>query len=201
LSRKQAISDSIIVEREDEYESEKILRAEWRKAKREIKKWVEYLVQWKGYPIGDFTFETTNAFDKDNLSLLWEFYKRNSEASRDQHLKLWEQRSGRRLSTKGISIIIFTLLLRAIKCWELNLYFFFGVTSNQVLRAQSLSSFDVTSNQVLRAQSLFFFDVTSNQVLRAQLPLRLSQSFSYIEVLFSRVSHEGSLVVTLQTGF
>jgi hypothetical protein len=38
LSRKQAISDSIIVEREDEYEPEKILRAEWRKAKRGTKK-------------------------------------------------------------------------------------------------------------------------------------------------------------------
>jgi hypothetical protein len=88
LGRKQVIPDPIIVEEEDEYESEKILRAEWRKAKRGIKKWVEYLVQWKGYSIGDFTFETTNAFDKDNLSLLREFYKRNSEASRDQHLKL-----------------------------------------------------------------------------------------------------------------
>jgi hypothetical protein len=52
------------------------------------------------------------------------------------------------------------------------IYFFccfsFGVTSNQVLRAQSLFPFGVTSNQVLRAQSLFSFDVTSNQVLRAQ---------------------------------
>jgi hypothetical protein len=52
------------------------------------------------------------------------------------------------------------------------IYFFccfsFDVTSNQVLRAQSLFSFDVTSNQVLRAQSLFPFGVTSNQVLRAQ---------------------------------
>jgi hypothetical protein len=88
LSRKQAIPDPVIVEGEDEYESEKILRAEWRKAKRETKKWVEYLVQWKGYPIGDSTFETTNAFDKDNLSLLREFYKRNPEAPRNQHLKL-----------------------------------------------------------------------------------------------------------------
>jgi hypothetical protein len=38
LSRKQAIPDPIIVEREDEYEPKKILRAEWRKAKRGIKK-------------------------------------------------------------------------------------------------------------------------------------------------------------------
>jgi hypothetical protein len=88
LSRKQAIPDSIIVEEEEEYESEKILKAKWRKAKRGTKKWVEYLVQWKGYPIGDFTFETTNAFDRGNLSLLREFYKRNPRAPRDQHLKL-----------------------------------------------------------------------------------------------------------------
>jgi hypothetical protein len=88
LSQKQAIPDPIIVEREDEYEPEKILRAEWRKAKRGTKKWVEYLVQWKEYPVGDSTFETTDAFDRENLSLLREFYKRNPGAPRDQHLKL-----------------------------------------------------------------------------------------------------------------
>jgi hypothetical protein len=62
--------------------------------------------------------------------LLREFYKRNSEASRDQHLKLWEQRSGQRLSMKGISTYIyiffffpFSLALWAIKCWELNYCF------------------------------------------------------------------------------
>jgi hypothetical protein len=45
LGRNQANPGSITVKGKDEYESEKILRAEWRKAKRETKKWVEYLVQ------------------------------------------------------------------------------------------------------------------------------------------------------------
>jgi hypothetical protein len=43
--------------------------------------------------------------------LLREFYKRNPRAPRDQHLKLWEQRSGQRLSMEDISIYMYIFLL------------------------------------------------------------------------------------------
>jgi hypothetical protein len=49
-------------------------------------------------------------------------------------LSLWRYEQ----SSAESSIITFPLALWAIKCWELNHHFFFGVTSNQVLRAQSL---------------------------------------------------------------
>ena len=42
--RKQRIPEPTIVDGEEEYEPEKILQTEWRKASRETKKWVEYLV-------------------------------------------------------------------------------------------------------------------------------------------------------------
>ena len=42
--RKQRIPEPTIVDGEEEYEPEKILQAEWRKASRGTKKWVEYLV-------------------------------------------------------------------------------------------------------------------------------------------------------------
>ena len=86
--RKQRIPELTIVDGEEEYEPEKILQAEWRKASRGTKKWVEYLVQWKGYPVGDSTFETTDAFTHNNLPLLRQFYKENPSAPRDQGLRL-----------------------------------------------------------------------------------------------------------------
>src|SRR5437867_13130008 len=40
------------------------------------------------YPVGDSTFETTDAFDRGNLPLLRQFYKKNPTAPRDHGLKL-----------------------------------------------------------------------------------------------------------------
>src|SRR3982074_150081 len=78
----------IEVSGDDEYEVERILRAEWRKASRGKRKWVEYLVMWKGYPEGDSTFETTDAFTGSSKRLLREFYKENPTAPKDSHLDL-----------------------------------------------------------------------------------------------------------------
>jgi hypothetical protein len=86
--REVTLPEPEIVDGEEEYEPERILAAEWRKAKRGNKKWVEYLVQWKGYPVGDSTFETTDAFNESSRPLLRAFYDENPKAPRDESLTL-----------------------------------------------------------------------------------------------------------------
>src|SRR5262249_41153017 len=86
--REVALPEPEVVDGEEEYEPERIITAEWRKAKRGNKKWVEYLVQWKGYPVGDSTFETTDAFNESSRPLLRAFYDENPEAPKDRTLLL-----------------------------------------------------------------------------------------------------------------
>ena len=43
---------------------------------------------WKGYPEGDSTFETIDAFTGSSKQLLWDFYKENPTAPMDPYLDL-----------------------------------------------------------------------------------------------------------------
>jgi Chromo (CHRromatin Organisation MOdifier) domain len=84
--RQQALPPPVVVDGENEYEVEQILRSEKRKAKRGKKWWVEYLVRWKNYPPGESTWETVDAFDDGAEHLLHEFHQNNPKAPRDPSL-------------------------------------------------------------------------------------------------------------------
>ena len=73
---------------EEEYQVERIIRSEWRQKWRGGPKWIEFLTQWKGYPIGDSTFETIDAFYGGGKHFLRSFYRENPDQPRDPNMDL-----------------------------------------------------------------------------------------------------------------
>src|SRR5436190_8239948 len=60
--RSQEPPSPVVVDGEEEYIIEQIIKSEKRKARRGNKWWVEYLVKWANYPLGESIWETVDAF-------------------------------------------------------------------------------------------------------------------------------------------
>ena len=69
--------EPIEVEGEEEWQVERIIRSEWRQKRRNGPRWVEFLTQWKGYPIGEATWENIDAFRGGSKHFLRTFYAEN----------------------------------------------------------------------------------------------------------------------------
>src|SRR5436190_13386233 len=76
----------VIIEGEEEYVIERIIKSEKRKAKRGNKWWVEYLVKWENYPLGESTWETVDAFQGGAYHFLRQFHRDNPQAPMDPSL-------------------------------------------------------------------------------------------------------------------
>jgi hypothetical protein len=86
--RHQEPPPPVIVEGEEEYVVEQIIKSEKRQARRGPKWWVEYLVKWKDYPVGESTWETVDAFTETSNHILTDFHERNPDAPIDPSLSL-----------------------------------------------------------------------------------------------------------------
>ena len=86
--RRQANPDPVEVDGQEEYVVESIIKSEWRKPKRGSRQspWVEYLVKWKDYSVGQSTFETVDAFEGGAEHILADYHRKNPEAPRDPSL-------------------------------------------------------------------------------------------------------------------
>ena len=82
--RRQSHPPPVIVDGEEEWEVERVIWSEKRKKGKQ--EWIEYLTQWKDYPVGDSTWEPVDHFE-DCLHFLQEFHKRNPEAPRHDKVK------------------------------------------------------------------------------------------------------------------
>jgi hypothetical protein len=70
----------------DNYEEwivEDILGSEWRI--KNGKKQVFYLTKWKGFPLGEATFEPISSFNDGAEHFLCDFHRRNPKAPRDDN--------------------------------------------------------------------------------------------------------------------
>src|SRR4051794_32841884 len=83
--RQQTLPPPIVIDREEEYWVERILKSKKRKARQGKKLWVEYLVKWEGYPLGEAAWENVDAF-QGLVLFLGQFLLENPEASQDPSL-------------------------------------------------------------------------------------------------------------------
>jgi Chromo (CHRromatin Organisation MOdifier) domain len=79
--RQQFPPSPVIIDGEEEYEVEWIIWSE--KCKRGRKWWVEYLVKWKGYPLGESSWETADAFQGGAEHFIRKFHLDNPEVPKN----------------------------------------------------------------------------------------------------------------------
>lgn len=65
------------------YEVERIIGS-----RRSRKGVVEYLVKWRGYPVGESTYQVIDAINEEVLMLVRDFHRKNPKATMDQRLRL-----------------------------------------------------------------------------------------------------------------
>ena len=80
--------EPVKVEGEEEWQVEWIIQSEWRQKHRNGPRWIGFLTQWKGYPIGEATWENIDAFQGGSKHFLCIFYAENPDIPRDPAMDL-----------------------------------------------------------------------------------------------------------------